>query len=149
MTATATVAPAREAWLAAVGAPGVNVLDVEWTTEVKPAAAHKGVTLRKVTTAKVLTGVAYAALAVNQGRETGDLPWGEWAEGLFPYVIEHKGREYARLYTVEGSVRSTYLVDGVPVSREGFNHYLTPAARKPSRPNGGVLTIKIENVRVV
>ena len=110
--------------------------------------------LRKITTAQVLTGVEYARLAVNNDRETGDLLWGEWAEGLYPYVIEHTGkdgvrREYARLYTIDGSVRTTYLVDGVPCSWEVFSEYLTPSQRERKRPNGGVLTIKIENVRVM
>lgn len=156
MTATAlypalafAAATARQRWLEAVGAPGVNVIDVEWTTEVKPAAEFKAHTLTKRTRAKALTGVGYAQLAVNQGRVTGDLPWGSWVEGLYPYVIEHKGREYARLYTVDGSLETTYYVDGIEIERDDFNTFLTPAARKPKRPNGGVLSIKIENVRVI
>lgn len=147
-------APARDAWLRAVAAPGVNVTDVEWTTEVKPAAAHKGVALSKRTRAKVLTGVGFDALAENNDRETGDLLWGSWVDGLYPYVIEHTGkdgvrREYARLYTIDGSLETTHYVDGVEVTRETFAEYLTPAARKPKRPVGGCLTIKIENVRVI
>jgi hypothetical protein len=148
MTATAT-ATATSTWLAAINAPGLNVVEVEWTTEVKPAAAHKGTRLSKRTSAQVLTGAEYASLAVNNERETGDLPWGEWAEGLYPYVITHKGRDYARLYTVEGTLASAYYVNDERVTREAFNEYLTPAARKPKRSVGGVLTIKIENIRVL
>jgi len=155
---TATLAPvshrpaaalARAAWLDAIGAPGVAVVDVEWTSEVKPAAAHKGVTLTKVVRAKAMVGVEYANLAVNNDTQTGELPWGEWVEGLYPYVIEHKGREYARLYTVDGSLTSTYFVDGLEIERDEFLSFLTPGARKARRPKGGTIVVKIENLRVV
>ena len=53
------------------------------------AAAHKGRVTKRVT-ATVRTGVDYANLAVNADRETGSLPWGEWA--VFPWVIVHKAR---------------------------------------------------------
>ena len=147
----ATAAPARAAWLAAINAPGLSVVDVQWTTEVKPAAAHKAVSLSKITSAKAMVGAEYRALAENNARETGALPWGEWVEGLYPYVIEHKGREYARINTVDGTLRSVYLVDGSPVSRDEFAAYLTPSAREAmgKRPVGGTLTIKIENLRVM
>ena len=126
--AAAPAAPARAAWLAAINAPGLSVVDVQWTTEVVPAAAHKraGVTLSKITSAKAMVGAEYRALAENNARETGDLPWGTWVEGLYPYVIEHKGREYARINTVDGTLRSTYLVNGTPVSRDEFASFLTP-----------------------
>jgi hypothetical protein len=138
----------REAWMAAVGG-GVGVQRVEWTSSVRPAAAHKGVALTKVTRATVMTGVDYASLAVNAGRETEGLPWGEWVEGMFPWVITHKGQDYARLYVVEGSIETTYHVEGVRVSREVFAEYLTPSARKGSRPNGGTITVKMANLRLV
>lgn len=149
--APAAVRAARDAWLSAAGAPGINVVEVEWTTEVTPAAAHKraGVVLSKVTRAQALVGVEYANLAVNNGRETGALLWGEWVEGLYPFVITHKGREYARIYTVDGSLSSVYLVNGRACSWDVFAEYLTPAQRKKGRPQGGVLSIKIENLRVV
>lgn len=149
MTATATLSPAATAYLSAVNAPGVNVVDVEWTSDVAPAAAHRdaGVVLSKIVTATVMTGVEYARLAVNNDRETGDLPWGEWA--IYPYVITHKGREYARLYTVDNTVRSTYLVNGKVVRREDFDQYLTAGARKRTRPHGGTITVKMDNLAVI
>jgi hypothetical protein len=151
---TAPAAPAapatmtRESWMAAVGA-GVAAQRVEWTSDVRPAAAHKGVRLSKITRATAMTGVSYAALAENVGRETGALPWGEWVEGLAPWVITHKGRDYARLYVVEGSISTTYMVEGRPVSRDVFEGYLTPGARKAKRPVGGTITVKMDNLRVL
>ena len=133
-------------YLDAIGS-GVGSFGVEWTTEVKPAAAHRAHTFTKVTTAVVLTGVEYRALAVNADVETGDLPWGEWF--LYPYVIHHKGGEYVRVNTVDGTLKTTYYVDGIDVSRDEFLAYLTPSQREAKRPNGGTLTIKAENMRLV
>jgi hypothetical protein len=143
-TATPT---ARDNWLAVVQAPGLSAQSVQWTTDPKPAAASKHVHLRKITTATVMVGVEYASLAVNNDRETGDLPWGEWA--VYPFVVTHRGTDYARLYVVDGTIRTTYLVDNVPTDRDTFAAHLTPSARNASRPNGGTITVKIENLRVL
>ena len=148
---TTTAAPAvatdaRTAYLAAVNAKGLNVVNVEWTSEVKPAAAHKARVLRKRVKATALTGVSFAGLAVNADREKGALPWGEWVE--YPYLITHKGTDYARLNVVEGSIRTEYVVDGIPVDRDTFLGYLTPSAANAPKPVGGTITVKLENLIV-
>ena len=137
----------REAYLAAVSAPGVNVVAVAWTSTVKPAAAHKARTLTKRVSATVMTGVEYRNLAVNNDRETGVLPWGEWA--VYPYVVQHKGADYARLYTVDGTVKSTYYVDGREVRKDDFDALLTPSAREVKRPHGGTITVKMANLVIL
>jgi len=134
-------------YLTAINAQGINTLGVEWQTEVKPAAAWKGHTLTKVTRAIVQTGVDFAALAVNGDRETGALPWGEWH--AFPYVIEHKGQHYARLYCVDGTIRSEYFVDGIDVDRQMFETYLTPSQRGGKRPVGGTISVKMSGLRLI
>jgi hypothetical protein len=134
-------------YLTAINAPGVNTLGVAWTTTVKPAAAWRSHTLTKRSTAIVMTGVEYRNLAVNSDTETGALPWGEWSE--YPYIVTHNGGDYARLYTVDNTVRTLYYVDGIDVSRDEFNAYLTPSQAAPKRPNGGTITVKMENVRLV
>jgi len=135
------------AYLAAINAPGLGHYGVEWTTTVKPAAAHRAHTLTKVSTAVCLTGAEYRNLAVNNDTETGALPWGEWSN--YPYVVTHREQDYFRLYTVDGTVRTTYYVDGMDVEREHFLSFLTPSQRNPSRPNGGCITVKASNVRLV
>lgn len=134
-------------YLTAINAGGVNALGVEWQSEVRPAAKWRSHTLTKVSTGIVMTGVEYKDLAVNSDRETGPLPWGEWSQ--YPYVITHKGQDYARIYTVEGSVKTQYFVDGIDVSREEFLRYLTPSQRGAARPHGGTCTVKMSNVRIV
>ena len=146
-TTTVTLSPHAKGYLAHIGS-GANVLHVEWTgTAVKPAAAHKERVLTKTVSATVLTGVEYPKLAVNDGATTGSLPWGEWV--AYPHIITHKGVEYARLYTVHGTVKAAYFVDGIKVDRAVFESYLTPSARGTKRPHGGTLTVKLANLRVL
>lgn len=130
-------------YLAAVNHAGAFQA-VTWESAVKPAAAHKDRTLVKITSAVVRTGIDYAELAVNADTDTGELPWGEW--DVFPYVIRHKGSQYARLYVKDGTVSTRYMVDGVEVDGDTFRSYLTPSARKPRKSNGGTITVKLENV---
>lgn len=137
----------RDTYLSAINAPGVGTFGVEWQTTARPAAAHKARVLRKVTTAMCLTGVEYAKLTVNNDTETGALPWGEWAQ--YPYLVAHKGTEYARVYTVDGTVKTTYLIDGDVATRDDFLALLTPSQRETKRPKGGTLTIKLANMRLV
>lgn len=143
----AVLPPAAQAYLDAIHAPGVNVVQVGFVSEVKPAAAHKAHTLTKEVMATVMTGVEYRNLAANNDRETGGLPWGEWAQ--YPYLITHKGTYYARLYTVDGTIRTTYKIDGRIVTREAFLDMLTPSTRNPSRPVGGTITVKVDNLTVL
>lgn len=137
----------RETYLSAINAPGVNAITVAWTSTVKPAAAHKAHTLTKRVSASVMTGVEYRNLAVNNDRKTGDLPWGEWA--VYPYVVTHRGTDYARLYTVDGTVKATYYVDGREVRKADFDGMLTPSAREAKRPHGGTITVKMENLTIL
>lgn len=137
----------RQTYLSAINAGGIDHTRVQWQSHVKPAAGFAGTNLRKVTSATVMTGAAYRDLAVNADRQTGELPWGTWAE--FPHIIAHKGKEYARLYVLDGTVRTVYFVDGEPTDRDTFNTYLTPSQRNAQRPNGGCITVALDNVKVI
>ena len=136
----------RAEWLAGVNGAG-EFQRVAWVSEPTPAAAHRnaGVRLRKEVSATVRTGVDYARLGVNAGVETGELPWGTWL--LFPYLIVHKGTDYARLYVWERHpVAVAYFVDGVEVDRATFEGYLTPSARGRSLSTGGCITVKLDSL---
>ena len=87
-------------YLAAINAPGTNVIGVEWASEVRPAAAHKARVLRKVTTAVAMTGVEYANLSANNERETGPLPWGT----VVPLPVRDRAQGHR---STSGSTRST------------------------------------------
>ncbi len=70
----------------------------------RQAKTRKGVSgIEKQTCAYVRSGIDYANLGVvKQGIASGErgdvqpLPWGNWLE--FPFLIEHKGEHYVRLY---------------------------------------------------
>ena len=128
---------------------GIDHFTVEFHSDTKPAAAHKARRLRKVVTAVCMTGASYADLRVNKDRETGPLPWGVWMDGAAPFVIQHKGQDYARLYVIDHGVTSIYTVDGEVVDRDTYNGYLTPSQANASRPNGGTITVKMSGIRLV
>jgi len=144
---TITVTAQAEVYLKAMNAPGIGTANVAWTSEVRPAAAHKAHRLTKRVTATVMTGVEYRNLSVNNDRETGSLPWGEWAK--YPYIITHKGEDYARLYTIDGTVKAAYFVDGREVKRTDFEALLTPSARDAKRPHGGTITVRLDNLTIL
>ena len=79
-------------------------------SDKKPLKAYRQHKITKVVLATVRTGVEFKNLAVNEDRETGSLPWGQWE--VYPYAIQHKGNRYLRLY-LGNSMKVFYLVDGV------------------------------------
>jgi hypothetical protein len=128
---------------------GIGTFTVEYHSDTKPAAAHRARNLRKVVSVLCMTGASYANLRVNKDRETGPLPWGVWMDGAEPFVIQHKGRDYARLYCVENGVRAVYTCDGEVVTRDEYESYLTPSQRNAPRPVGGTITVKMDGIRLV
>jgi hypothetical protein len=126
---------------------GGKYQSAEWRTTVKPAAAHKARTLVKVTSATIRTGVDYANLAVNEGEQTGALPWGTWH--TFPYVITHKEVLYGRVYAKADTIKSVYYVDGLEVDRDTFMGYLTPSQRNRKPPKGGTISPRFENLTLI
>jgi hypothetical protein len=137
---------------------------VKFSSAPKPAAASKGRVLEKITTGTFRLGLNYANLgAVKEGIEAGErgevqsLPWGQWVE--FPILIQHKGKQYARLYPVharndEGilvpkvdSLQVTYMVDGQQVDRESFLWHLPPSQRQSK--SSDCVTVALENLEIL
>ena len=127
-------------FLNAVNTPGA-FQKAQVVATPKPKAASKGVKLEKVTEGVIRTGIDYANLKENDGIETGDLPWGEWI--IKPYLIQHKGEWYGRLYYKKDTVKVvSYKVDGVEVTKAVFSSHLTASAAAPKPPTkGNTLTI--------
>ena len=142
-----------------------SFVKARWKSQPKPAGAFKQFSLEKITEGVVRAGIDYSNLSavkleVEAGNRNpvGELPWGQWkidedGESMFPYVIEHKGEDYIRLYPSEGQnhhCSSTYYVDGVQVSKEDFAKYLTPSEAKKLLDTESTqplcFTIKAKNV---
>ena len=100
-------------------------------SDKKPLKAFADKKITKVVLATVRTGVEFKNLAVNEDRETGKLPWGEW--DTYPYLITHKGNRYLRLY-LGNSMKVFYLVDGVKVASQVAKAMLpkSKASEKPA-----------------
>ena len=143
----------REKILSAKG----NFVKAKWKSNPKPKAEFKSFQLEKITESVVRAGINFANLSsVKHAIEAGErgevqsLPWGEWT--AFPYLIEHKGVEYIRLYPSEGInhyPKSVFYVNGEEVSKEIFAGYLTPSEQKKmlspeERPE--CFTIKASNI---
>ena len=126
-------------------------IKVSFQTEKKPAAAHKGTILKKITNGVFRAGINFANLkTVKEGIENGErgdvqpLPWGNWIR--FPYLIEHKGEQYVRLYPANGGkVNVQYFVNGQAVEKAVFNSYLTPSEANRTDP-AECFTIKADNI---
>ena len=94
---------------------------VTWSRPCKTLKSFDGGVITKRTSAFVRAGIDFANLAsvknsiANGERgEVQSLPWGTWRE--FPFVIEHKGNEYVRLYPASFN----NLRPSVEYSRDGF-----------------------------
>jgi len=95
----------------------------------------------KKTTMTYRAGIEYDSLsAVQMKRDIGELPetpqslpWGEWVDGLYPYVIIHKGEHYARIYPVLNNVPNVvWTLNDIEVTYADVELYLT-AADKPKK----------------
>lgn len=114
-----------------------------WVTEDKARKEHKGTHLIKRVRCVGITGDDYAEIpevkaAVKAGLrpEPGPLPWGQWEDDMFPYVIRHEKdgapRFYGRVYVADDhSPNTTYWVNGVEVTGDEYRAYLPDSKAKP------------------
>lgn len=108
--------------------------------------------ISKLTEMRIRVGVAYANMAINEGKEIGSLPWGHWVDGLENLVIEHKGKYYLRITSsdpsnVENSndvISTCYIKEGRPITKEEVLSVLEPS-KIESKPNP-IYNIKFENI---
>ncbi len=128
-------------------------LSVAWQRQCKTRAGAPTVT--KQTIAPVRAGIDYKNLGVVQTEiangtrgQVEPLPWGVWQQ--FPFIIEHKGKEYVRLYPSSDKNHKpnvAYYVDGRPVDFAEVKPYLL-ASEMPKANDEKPLcfTVKAESV---
>ena len=127
---------------------------LSWEKDEEPAAAHRkaGVVLTKRVRAVVRAGIDFANLGVNEGREIGSLPWGEWDEESNHTLIFTRDKEtqvpstfYARVY-INRVTEAEYLVNGEQVTRDEYVQYLVPSKRDKAASIGNIANITLDNV---
>jgi hypothetical protein len=148
---TASQSNALTAFLSCKG----QFASVTFKSNPKPKAESKGVVLEKTTTGVFRAGINFANLssvkegiANNERGEVQSLPWGEWVN--FPFVISHKGENFLRLTVAPtASIKCSFKVNGVDVSRDEFEQHLVPSARSEAKADKApveVFTIKEANL---
>jgi len=129
---------------------------VTWS---RPAKTLKDCALAigKRTSAWVRSGIEFANLAsVKDGVESGEresvgkLPWGQWREGFRPYIIDHKGAEYVRLYPstfANLGAEVEWTIGGQPASYAEVEPYLLASEkRKEEKEAVECFTLKAESI---
>jgi hypothetical protein len=119
----------------------------------KPLQTRKGVMadIRKVSNIVIRAGINYDNLsAVKEKRQTGELPetnaglpWGEYVNGCFPYLIHHKGQHYVRLYP-SGKPDIQYLMNGKLVSESEIKNLVLASEIRENTAD--CITVKLDNL---
>lgn len=137
-------------------------LNVRLVSGVATLAAHKDVEVFKVTEMTVISGVSFEnrrdirdAIEAGERSEVGALPWGQWKN--FPFVIEHKGNDYIRLYLPSkaqqeaGFARETtvqFIANGKPITRDEAIQ-LCGSKAKARENEEGCLTVKAAGLEII
>ena len=95
-------------------------------------------------------GVAYSNMKINENKQTGQLPWGHWVEGLENLVIEHKGKFYLRISSTDPAnpesgadvVATRYLKDGAEITK----HDVLTLIGEQKGSASPVYNVKFENI---
>lgn len=126
-----------------------------WTRNLK---TRKGVSdiITKTVRCVGRVGLSYEKRAsVQDARASGELPatnaglpWGQWL--LFPYLIEHKGNLYVRIYPVPGRApKVIYKLNGRIVRRSEIEALCLASEFGEVREDIGCMTLNAQALRVV
>jgi hypothetical protein len=123
-------------------------------TAQKSVKVKKGrAPITKLSVFQARLGINYDNMAsVKEKRDNGilpeqnqGLPWGNWK--VFPYVIEHNGKEYIRFSKVNSSMKTKthYYRNGIEITRdEVYNDCL--ASEKPKDTELDCFNIPADNI---
>lgn len=126
-----------------------------WVRTLKTRKGVVGV-VTKETRATVRAGLSYDNRAkVQDARADGTLPesnaglpWGEWLAA--PYVIQHNGKHYVRLYPVEGRhPRVVYRLDGQRITQDQARELCLASEFGKVNEAIGCMTLGLANLRRV
>lgn len=115
--------------------------------KAKLRSAYKESDLYKVTRTVARVGIPYKNPEGEVENEGNPLPWGTWVK--YPFLIQHRGKPYVRIYANAGQTRSSWFLDGKRVKLSEIQHMLLASETQArSIPKSGVLTmsVKAENL---
>ena len=104
------------------------------------------------------SGINYSNLAsVRDAIEAGKrepvegLPWGQWREGCANYIIDHKDKEYVRLYPASfdnlSKASVQWLLNGKPCQYKDVEPYLLASEKhKDDDEKPACFTVNAENI---
>jgi hypothetical protein len=133
-------------------------LSVEVHKQLKTKVANRGDIVEKHTRFVCRTGINYDNMkATKEGRDNGSLPkenqglpWGEWSK--FPFIINHKGGEYFRLYPSSDEKlkpHTEYFINGKKVNADYVKSICLASEFSKSNEKPLCWTIKAENVKSI
>lgn len=130
-----------------------------WTSDLPIKAMYKkqGVVVNKTTTATVRVGISYQNMKsvqakVNRGHELKhELSWGKWSEEYPGLLIEHKGNTYLRMYNSPNKPKSSYFLNGKPISKEELinSGVVLDSYWKKSNESVDCFTVNITNIEEI
>lgn len=132
---------------------GTTFAQINYDTEVKPSAANKHHSIRKLTSASVqlFAGLKDFAVYKRQVERSAEVEDYVVSDTWFAHtpcfsVVEHKtsGKHY--LYAIFNSAHSTFTVDGAYATREEVAALLAPAAAAKLLDDSGEVYNKTNDV---
>lgn len=114
---------------------GTTFAEIDTDTEVKPAAANKAHTIRKLTTANVqlFNGIKDYEIYAKAVKRSAGVDNFVQSDNYFEHtacwsVVKHKSKDAYYLYCVYNGAKSHYTIDGVAATKEEVAALLTPSA---------------------
>jgi hypothetical protein len=121
----------------------VTFANIEYVTDVKPAAKHKGVTIKKHTVANVqlfsnVHSDVYAlavkrSAAKDASNDAANIANFASSANYYEHtdcysIVQHRQNAKQYLYCIYNSAKSVYYINDVPATKEQVAAYLTPSA---------------------
>lgn len=129
----------------------------EWTKQLKTKKSCSDIIEKRTIAKAIRLGVDYSHMQRTKedngvDPETGnanvqELKWGKWKQ--FPYLIEHKGREYLRMSLSENTkFDSVYLRNGEETTFEDIQNDCLKSNFSNSKPDK-VITVTVDNINYI
>lgn len=101
--------------------------------------------VEKFTTMTIRVGVDTRKMKAYEGKEVGQLPWGQWLEGYEGLVIAHKGNHYLRVASAcTNTTKSIYYHNEKEITKEQALELV--GSKKLASAPSDVYTIRFDNI---